>query len=190
MSFFFILRNLAKSIREKATDMALNLVQPRMSDITRTIHDFPNSPHHARRHRTISLTKVQENLLLPSAKVKIQLDILLSSPVLVVPRSSISSHVLVAHLGKISISNYKETANNVVTITSKTDSFQEYYSDENIFEFDDVKVTDDECNCDIYSIEVRDMNVFSLDTTSRKGFRLLVFTFLVVVPSILMSFFL
>lgn len=31
---------------------------------------------------------------------------------------------------------------------------------------------DDDCYCDIYSVDIRNMNLFSLDTTSRKGFRL------------------
>lgn len=80
--------------------MALGLVQPRPGDVARSNQDVTNSPRHARRHRTVSLSKIQENLLAPSAKVKILLDVVLKTPVLVMPRSSSSPQVLVAHLGR------------------------------------------------------------------------------------------
>lgn len=187
MIFF---RNLARSIREKATDMALGLVQPRPGDVTRSAQEVPNSPRHARRHRTVSLSKIQENLLAPSAKVKILLDVVLKTPVLVMPRSSSSPQVLVAHLGRITISNCKDIASCGLlndTIASMNEdnlhlSFNthDFKSDEEIFEIEDVDETvkgsigsfDDDCYCDIYSIDIRNMNLYSLDTTSRKGFRL------------------
>lgn len=54
----FIFRNLARSIREKATDMALGLVQPR-SDTLKGFNESM-SPRHSRRQRLTSIT-VQKN---------------------------------------------------------------------------------------------------------------------------------
>ena len=170
--------------------MALGLVQPRPGDISRNPLEYPNSPRHARRHRTISLTKLQENLIAPASKVKIVLDVVLKTPVLVVPRSSSSSQVLVAHLGRITISNCKDASDcellndtiasmneDTLHLNLNTDNYQ---SEENLFEVEDLDETvkgsvgsvDDDCYCDIYSIDIRNMNLYSLDTTSRKGFRL------------------
>lgn len=173
--------------------MALGLVQPRPGDVTRNTQDFSNSPRHARRHRTISLSKLQENLLAPAAKVKILIDVVLKTPVLVMPRSSSSPQVLVAHLGRISISNIKEESScellNKTIASMNEDNLhfnnferKESQSEENIFEVEDIDETvkgsvgsivdEENCYCDIYSIDIRNMNLYSLDTTSRKGFRL------------------
>jgi vacuolar protein sorting-associated protein 13D len=188
---FFRFRNLAKSIREKATDMALGLVQPRTSDIQVRAADVTSSPRHVRRQRTISLTRIPDDA--SSNGVKISLDIVLNTPVLIVPRSSSSPQVLVAHLGKISITNTKsidncELLNETLTTINEDNlhlSFnaQDYASAENIlFEMDDIDETvkgsvfgdddDDDPSCEIYTIDIRNMNLYSLDTTSRKGFRL------------------
>ncbi len=195
--FKHYLKNLAKSIREKATDMALGLVQPRPADLVRQ-NDVTSSPRHARRHRTVSLTKINDTMLTQLSKVKILLDIVLNTPVLVMPRSSSSPQVLVAHLGKITISNCRTSSSCELLETSvinKDDMLncenfepQDYRSNEDIFEMDDVTVKgepDDllsedfseniqlsEDGIDIYSIDIRNMNLYSLDTTSRKGFRL------------------
>lgn len=187
-------RNLAKSIKEKATDMALGLVQPRSGDLMRSVQDVTNSPHHLRRQRTVSLTKYPEDPLIAastSPSVKISLDIVLNTPVLVVPRSSSSPQVLVAHLGKISISNHGSLEDcellNETLATINEDklhislSAPNYNSEENImFEMEDLDETikgsttdddEDDKSCDIYTIDIRNMNLYSLDTTSRKGFR-------------------
>lgn len=162
-------------------------MQPRPGDVSSSrVQDFTNSPRHARRHRTISLSKVHENLLAPSAKVKILLDVVLKTPVLVMPRSSSSPQVLVAHLGRITISNCKDLSDCELlkeNITNIGDNLRfNINNDEEIFEIDDIEETvkgsvgsadhEDGCHCDIYSIDIRNMNLYSLDTTSRKGFRL------------------
>jgi vacuolar protein sorting-associated protein 13D len=57
---------------------------------------------------------------------------------------------------------------------------KDFRSDENIFHIEDIDETvkgsldsiNDDCHCDIYSVDIRNMNLYSLDTTSRKGFRL------------------
>ena len=71
----------------------------------------------------------------------LRLDIILDSPVVVLPRTGNSSEVFVAHLGKISITN------------------------------NDVDFPENNFNCvrhERYDIEIRDMNIFSLDTSSRR----------------------
>ncbi|EAA14204.4 AGAP009780-PA, partial [Anopheles gambiae str. PEST] len=88
--FKHYLKNLARSIREKATDMALGLVQSR-SDLTGSRPEsIYASPRRVRRQRTV--------------------DITLDTPVLILPRSSSSPQVLVAHLGRITVSNTDQTS--------------------------------------------------------------------------------
>lgn len=175
--------------------MAFGLVQPRAGDIV-GIADLSSSPRHARRNRTISLNRTTDNLLPNGPKVDIRLDIVLDTPVLVVPRSSSSPHVLVAHLGKISISNCKDKSTDLINssfagvMTEDMLQFnmnvREFKSTENIFEMEDFEenikiepdevyeeqLTDEEDQVEEYSIDIRNMNLYSLDTTSRKGFRL------------------
>lgn len=169
--------------------MALGLVQPRPGDvIINRVQDFSNSPRHARRHRTISLSKIQENLLAPSAKVKILIDVVLKTPVLVMPRSSSSPQVLVAHLGRITITNCNDSSDCDLlkdTITNMNEDnlhFNFNNGDDTIFGIEDIDETvkgsvgsnnnEEDGHCDIYTIDIRNMNLYSLDTTSRKGFRL------------------
>lgn len=71
----------------------------------------------------------------------LRLDIILDSPVVVLPRAGNSSEVFVAHLGKINVTN------------------------------NDVDLSENNFNCirhECYDIEIRDMNIFSLDTSSRR----------------------
>lgn len=74
-----------------------------------------------------------------------RLDVVLDSPVVVLPRASNSLQVFVAHLGKISISNNSPGVTN-----------------------GDCKESDLQARLEYYDIEVRDMNLFSLDTSSRR----------------------
>ena len=193
---FNFFRNLARSIREKAADMAFGLVQPRAGDIV-GITDLSSSPRHARRNRTISLNRTTDNFLPNGPKVDIRLDIVLDTPVLVVPRSSSSPHVLVAHLGKISISNCKDKSTDLINssftgvmnedVLHYNINVREFKSTENIFEMEDFdenikiepeeeeyaeQISDEEDQVEEYSVDIRNMNLYSLDTTSRKGFRL------------------
>jgi hypothetical protein len=75
-----------------------------------------------------------------------RLDVELDSPVVVVPQASNSPKVFVAHLGKISINN-------------KHDS--EFDSNGHDFEYAEFRV-------EHYVIEIRDMNLFSVDTSNRR----------------------
>lgn len=216
----FYYRNLARSIREKATDMALGLVQPRTESISGMRGYEISSPAKTQRHYKKS-RKSSNN------KVNIKLDVILDTPVLVVPRSSCSPQVFVAHLGKISVSNFKtqdmtedgpefnlsneqyppyDRKNSVFT-TSEDLKFseelaQKFQNVSNNMNFDD----DDEDtqtiendnieqnilmneidevldeyqrsrellaeNLEKYSIDIRNMNLYSLDTSNRKGMRL------------------
>lgn len=75
--------------------------------------------------------------------INIKLDIDLETPVVVLPRASNSLQVFVAHLGKITIRNQ--------------------YPDKS-----EMKSSGIEPRLEHYDIEIRDMNLFSLDTTSRR----------------------
>lgn len=70
-----------------------------------------------------------------------RLDIVLETPVVVLPRTSTSSEVFVAHLGKITINNSRSMQNNDIL---------------------------HDVHYENYNIEVRDMNIYSLDTALRR----------------------
>lgn len=201
-------RNLLGQIREKATDMALGLVQstPNIQPSNANARPYDNitSPRHlksASRHRTISFSKKnqQSSRNLTVNKIEFKLDVVLDTPVLVLPRSSTSHQVLVAHLGKISINN--SIIDNKFSV-EKTDSTEkqfvlnntdhlyniigEDFANDNygMFEFDNeeeavepaeiltTSESEHEEDLDTYLIDIRNMNLFSLDTSNRKGFRL------------------
>lgn len=113
---------------------------------------------------------------------------------LVLPRSSCSPHVFVAHLGKITVTNIKTNDDEETDDTPKVEPINRH-----IFTIDeemnrtmcstedlntiaeDIYINEDylkgfdenvEVNKETYTIDVRNMNLFSLDTTTRKGFRL------------------
>lgn len=112
------------------------------------------------------------------------MDVVLDTPVLVLPRSSCSSQVFVAHLGKISFNNLEPAeqiqnstpiANHIFSIEEETlldgeqyHSYNAYMSEENLYDDEEAEGKLSET----YILDVRNMNVFSLDTVHRKGFRL------------------
>ncbi|KAL4233287.1 Vacuolar protein sorting-associated protein 13D [Mactra antiquata] len=85
-------------------------------------------------------------------KNRIMLDACFESPVIVVPKHSTSSNVLVAHLGKISVNNTDDKSHGC--------SFEEVLADDN----DDEKL-------DRIFVEVRNMNLYSvnIDFTGHSG---------------------
>lgn len=100
-----------------------------------------------------------------------RIDVILDTPVLVLPRNSNSSQVLVAHLGQITINNEEKITR---TLNQSFDDHEIFTIDEDDFvEFDRQDIPSHETlkKSSIYSIDVRNMNLFSLDTTNRKGFR-------------------
>uniref|UniRef100_A0A182JQ44 UBA domain-containing protein n=1 Tax=Anopheles christyi TaxID=43041 RepID=A0A182JQ44_9DIPT len=106
--FKHYLKNLARSIREKATDMALGLVQSRSDLSGSRPESIYASPRRVRRQRTVSLSRTQDVLL--NSDYTLKVDITLDTPVLILPRSSSSPQVLVAHLGRITVSNTEQTS--------------------------------------------------------------------------------
>lgn len=125
------------------------------------------------------------------------MDIILDTPVLVLPRSSCSSQVFVVHLGKISISNsqtqeqsleipmkkYQDSQYKIFTIDEEM-FLKTPNSNENNLTSNDAYVSEEDLrlhtdqvdgtgrNVENYVLDVRNMNVYSLDTKSRKNFRL------------------
>ncbi|XP_037935876.1 vacuolar protein sorting-associated protein 13D [Teleopsis dalmanni] len=125
--FKHFLKNFAKSLRTKATDMAMGLV-----------HQLNQTDN--------------KKLYIPSTKAgHISLDIILSSPVLILPRSSQSTDVFVANLGKITAYNTHEECE--LLVSSDVEGF-DYTTKENYF------------------IDIRNINLFSLNTSQRKELRL------------------
>lgn len=172
--FKHYLKNLAKSIREKATDMALGLVQPR-SDLALNMAGTVA----ADKCQTTTPRRSVKSQEKPQAPVDISLDIVLDTPVLVLPRSSCSPHVLVAHLGQITVTN--KVPDPPVNPNCHLDETENVFGDYvNQFQMDcdlmpelcggaEMVATTD---LDTYLIDVRNINLFTLDTTARKGFRL------------------
>lgn len=137
-------------------------------------------------HATDHTTKPIENPFIIGVasrrhkKNDIQLDIVLDTPVVVVPRSSNSTEVLVAHLGKISVTNRthpQAEADDMRTIEEETSIKVQSDDDSSTLSSTELEVHPHDCNSpfntnDIYSIDIRNMNLFSLDTSNRRGFRM------------------
>ncbi|XP_034247458.1 vacuolar protein sorting-associated protein 13D isoform X2 [Thrips palmi] len=177
------LSNLASSIKSAATEMALGLVHARAEALAQSLYMSSrlsasfyggsgselSSPKRRRRSvsRSSEVYESVSNTTNPSlcntkgnvtptspgdgdedslaSATELRLDVVLDTPVVVVPRCPTSSEVLVAHLGKISISNIHD---------SNPAGVQD--SQEHLWGTGQSK--------EQYSIEIRDMNLFSLDT--------------------------
>lgn len=165
--------------------MAMGLVQPREVSSTPRTHEI-YSPRHSVRRKRLTSTSNQQNC----KPVDVKLDIVLDTPVLVLPRSSCSSQVFVAHLGKISVTNINSDKTEDETIQNEPPHRIFTIDEENFmnecfakdFELDDplkedtetstVCADDREPESETYVMDVRNMNLFSLDTMTRKGFRM------------------
>lgn len=169
--------------------MAMGLVQPRSEVTTTPRNNEGYSPRHSTRRKRLTSTSNQQNC--KSVDVKIELDIVLDTPVLVLPRSSCSSQVFVAHLGKISVTNISSDKNDDEPKLSQPEQHRIFTIDEENFinerfaedfELDDpikeeietstICADDGETESETYVMDVRNMNLFSLDTMTRKGFRM------------------
>lgn len=97
---------LAKSIKHAATEVALGIVTLPAQSVAASFHvsasDASSCTATANRRDTVMGEALTEAELLP---LDIRLDILLQTPVIVLPRSTSSPDVLVAHLGRISVQN-------------------------------------------------------------------------------------
>lgn len=171
--FKHYLKNLAKSIREKATDMALGLVQPRSDLALNMTAATASEKCQTTPRRSV---KSQEK---PPTPVDISLDIILDTPVLVLPRSSCSPQVLVAHLGQITVTNKvpDPPVNSNCHLDETENVFGDYVTQ---FQMDCDSMPElcgaemartSATDLDTYLIDVRNINLFTLDTTTRKGFR-------------------
>ncbi|XP_064107510.1 intermembrane lipid transfer protein VPS13D-like isoform X2 [Macrobrachium nipponense] len=153
----------ASSIKHAATEMAMGLVSKRIeSFVSLTSNSWEASPRHRRR---MSVSKSTDTLNLPAPPpasasgsrfspaheestdlpFSLNLDIILETPVVVLPESQNSPDVLVAHLGQISI------ANGIPTQKSTPEALSS---------FPPSKVAE-------YLIAVRDMSLFSLNVEER-----------------------
>ncbi|KAL3268817.1 hypothetical protein HHI36_007913 [Cryptolaemus montrouzieri] len=164
--------NLARSIRSAATDMALGLVQARAEALAQSLYmnarisssiygsafslSESSSPRKRRRSNSMGASGYSSAKdTLPHTPyspnddedffIDIKLDIILDSPVVILPRASNSAEVFIAHLGRINVSN-KDT-------NGMVNGYHDNYS---------------ESRTEFYNIEIRDMNLFSLDTSSRR----------------------
>lgn len=150
------LSNVARSIKAAASEMALGLVHPRHHELYQnhraagSQHGLGDSPAHRRRqssvsvswHRrthsydddlTIDVEEAEEN----ARDVQLLVDVVLDSPVVVLPRNPSSAQVFVAHLGRISVNNLE-------------------------------RQQEGNGNKEVWELEVRDMNLYSLDTGTRR----------------------
>ncbi|KAF5273971.1 hypothetical protein FQA39_LY01087 [Lamprigera yunnana] len=173
------LANLARSIRSAATDMALGLVHARAEALAQSL--YMNSrisaslygsalslsdimtPRKRSRYNSSSFIDYTEGQsgyssvrdTVPQTPyspvgdddffIDMKLDIVLDSPVVVLPRAHNSPQVFVAHLGKTCVTNCND----------------EKKKNEN---WDNIEI-----RMERYDVEIRDMNLYSLDTASRRG---------------------
>nr|XP_018896804.1 PREDICTED: vacuolar protein sorting-associated protein 13D isoform X1 [Bemisia tabaci] len=154
------LTNLARHIASSATEMAMGLVHSRADSLAQSLSmssklslygssfDVLASPQ--KRRRSISQSSDSPSIICEeeTPNINIRLDIIMDSPVCVLPRSTSSHEVLVAHLGRISVTNsqpfYGETP---CTWKEELDLWAH--------------------NKEKYLVEIRDMNLHSLDIQPR-----------------------
>lgn len=156
------LADVARSIRSAATDVALGLVHARTEALAHSLYMNPRlaglaaydlqSPRRLRRRS--NSTSEPHTPFTPYAdddgeenstfgETDVRFDIVLDSPVLVLPKSAESCHVLVGHLGKITINNttFVDNLANQQSTRSRTRT---------------------------YTVEIRDMSICTLDTSGRR----------------------
>ncbi|XP_042225636.1 vacuolar protein sorting-associated protein 13D-like isoform X3 [Homarus americanus] len=153
----------ALSIKHAATEMAMGLVSKRIESFASlSLNQWEASPRHRRR---MSFSRSTDTLNLPAPPpasasgsrfspahdettdlpFSFNLDIILETPVVVLPESSNSPDVLVAHLGQISINNAFPLEHSPLEAFSS---------------FPPSKVAE-------YQVMVRDMSLFSLNVEER-----------------------
>ncbi|XP_054285267.1 intermembrane lipid transfer protein VPS13D-like [Macrosteles quadrilineatus] len=155
------LANLARSIGSAATEMAIGLVHARAESLAQSLSmsgrlygsstDISSTPRKRRRSSLsqsiemldsgqITNTRGTATPFTPEddlLRTQIKWDVILDTPVVVVPRSADSTEVLVAHLGRMSLTNGTPEPQSCWVDDSDTNEH--------------------------YNIEIRDMNVYTLD---------------------------
>ena len=94
------------------------------------------------RHQSVSLSDTEGEDSRKTRRMKLKLDAVLQTPVIVIPRTPESSEVLVAHLGKISLRNSPDANVLDETLSSK-------------------------CRDRVY-VEIRDMSMYSMDLDKQR----------------------
>lgn len=157
------LANLARSIGSAATEMAIGLVHARAESLAQSLSinlygsssDIASTPRKRRRSWTQSLEHLESGQTTGrgtstpfspvddiDTRTRIQWDVILDTPVVVLPRSANSEQVLVAHLGRMSLTNSLDIPN--VPSWGDEQELTEHYD-----------------------VEIRDMNVYTLDMQVR-----------------------
>ncbi|CAN7986722.1 unnamed protein product [Ixodes hexagonus] len=132
---------LAKSIRDAAAEVALGIVNMPSQPVVMSFHagSAEDSPVPATQDVVVNETAAEP---LTALSLDLKLDILLQTPVIVLPCSASSRNVLVAHLGRISLQN---------TNSSLLQSPQ--------FAFNSC----DPFKADVFFVQFRDVNLYSLN---------------------------
>ena len=155
------MRTVGTTIKMAATGVAMGFVQGRSSEFLSTSLYGSNLDLNAedlRRKRLSSIgpdgnesVDVPENDLqqVPDKSTDIKLDIVLQTPVLMMPRQPLSPEVLVIHLGNISINNAKTEDESMF--------FKDYFSSRaKKGKFDEI------------NLEIRDMNMYAMNLDKQK----------------------
>ena len=172
--FIAFLSNLASSIRSAATDLALGIVQRRTESISHQVtmdetygtplKHYPSLPRRSGSFRNDPYSswdrRAPPRILAPAptprmtanpspliTHLEIRLDVVLETPVLVLPRHERSSEVLVAHLGMITVKN---------DILTSAHALQ-----------NEAHLPAGTTRVDRLSVKVKDMNVHSMDLVAK-----------------------
>uniref|UniRef100_A0A8D8VB54 Vacuolar protein sorting-associated protein 13D n=1 Tax=Cacopsylla melanoneura TaxID=428564 RepID=A0A8D8VB54_9HEMI len=169
------LTNLARSIGNAATEMAIGLVQTRAESLAQSlsmngrmsrygslsdVSSTPRKSHNRRFSWSQSVEQLDTNYTCgcntprenTAANINIRLDLVMDSPVCVLPRNSTSHQVFVAHLGRISLSK-----DNILSDPLGGNLGDQWLLDDTASSIIKQK----------YSLEIRDMNLYSLNTKLR-----------------------
>ncbi|KAI5737130.1 hypothetical protein M8J76_010314 [Diaphorina citri] len=193
------LTNLARSIGNAATEMAIGLVQTRAESLAQSLSmngrisrygslsDVTSTPRKSHRRFSWSSTEQLDTNYTcgcntprdySTANINIRLDLIMDSPVCVLPRNATSHQVFVAHLGRICLNKDNipvrgDLYNNDMW-TSAVSAKQKYsleIRDMNLYSLN-TKLRSNMTAVSAkqkYSLEIRDMNLYSLNTKLRSN---------------------
>ena len=149
----------ATSIKHAAAEVAKGLVHKKSDLLTTSFYGSSlsiDSPLPSRRHYSVNEgtddNALDQNEAEETSPFKFNIDAVLQTPVIVVPRTPKSSEVLVAHLGKISLHNDVNK--------STSTSYHHQHNVPNNYQRSDPK--------DRLYLEIRDMNLYSVNLDDQK----------------------
>ena len=160
------LTGVASSVKHAATEVAMGLVHKRSELLGASVYGSNLSldgPSGGRRRKNTSLCDLGQDDLNMSfeeetSSLKLNIDAVLETPVIVLPKMSTSAEVLVAHLGKISI---KSSNPDVIHAPMPLNLSQGMFVPAASFEPDEPK--------DKIYLEIRNMNLFSMNLEEQKA---------------------